>query len=244
MRIGFISGISPKGQNAPYDFDIPNYGKYDVKQLDNGTFNTGRHGRDALRRVKQKIWDVLSLEGVPSDLVDINPDEICEKNMEKIKRYLYKLNDYKKSLYQQLGAHQMYDPVTGVLRECNSVEFHKTLCASRTADEIIEIMGLENYTVAKNLTDLSHPYIDYPEQLAIDLDNLAGEIFTDIGLIFVDEKNGYHIMKNPAPNLEFQRITRGNPRFKVRFRASLRDEQKSGTAQHCQSAGTSTTPTP
>ena len=30
MRIGFISGVSPKGQNEPYDFDIPNYGKYDL----------------------------------------------------------------------------------------------------------------------------------------------------------------------------------------------------------------------
>ena len=244
MRIAFISGTSPKGQNEPFDFDIPNYGKYDVKQLDKDTFNTGRDGRDALRRVKAKIIGILSLVDVPNELAEISPDEISKKNVMNIKRYLNQLNDYKRSLYQQLGVHQMYDPVTGAPRDCNSFEFHKALSATRTQDEIVEIMGLERYTVAKKLDDLSHPYIDSPEQMSIDLNNIAGEIFNDIGLIFVDEKNGYYIMKNPAPSLEFERITRGSPRFRVRFRASLRDEQKTDTAPHCQSAGTSTTPTP
>jgi hypothetical protein len=243
MRIGFISGASPNGQNEPFDFDIPNYGKYDVKQLDKYTFNTGRDGRDALRRVKAKIIGILSLVDAPNVLAEISPDEISKKNVANIKRYLNQLNDYKKSLYKQLFVHQMYDPVTGASNDCNSFEFYKALSVTRTPDEIIEIMGLESYTVAKKLDDLSHPYIDSPEQMTIDLNNIAGEIFNDIGLIFVDEKNGYHIMKNPAPNLEFERITRGSPRFRVRFQTSLRDEQKSDTAQHCQSAGTSTTPT-
>jgi hypothetical protein len=244
MRIAFISGVSPKGQNEPYDFDIPNYGKYDVKQLDHGTFNTGRDGRDALRRVKAKIMGILSLAAVPNELAEISPDEISQKNVARIKRYLHQLNDYKKSLYNQLLVHRMHDPVSGEYKDCNSFEFYKALGVHRTPDEVVGIMGIQSYTIAKKFDDLSHPYIDSPEQMAIDLSNIGGEIFHDIGLIFVDEKNGYHIMKNPAANIEFERITRGSPRFRVRFPASLRDEQKTDTAQHCQSAGTSTTPTP
>lgn len=241
MRIGFISGVPPQGQNMPYDFDIPNYGKYDVKQLDNDTFNTGCDGRAAVRRVKAKIIDILSITDTPHKFAKINPDEISERNIVNIKMYLNQLNDYKKSLYKQLFVHQMYDPVTGVSNDCNSLEFYKTLSVTRTQDEIVEIMGIPSYTVAKKLDDLCHPYIDSPEQFTIDLNNMAAEIFTDIGLIFVDEKNGYYIMKNPVPNIEFQRITRGNPRFRVRFPTSSQGEQKTDTAQHSQSVDTSTT---
>ena len=244
MRIAFISGVSPKGQNVPYDFDIPNYGKYEVKQLDKGTLNTGCKGRRALRPVLRKIEDILLLGDVPIKLPKINLDEISEGNVKNINRYLRELNKHKKSLYDELSVHKMYDPVTGASKVCNSLEFYKALSVTRSPDEVIEIMGLESYTIAKKIVYLSHPYIDSPEQMTIDLNNLAAKIFTDLHLIFVEEQKGYYIMKNPAPNLEFVRITRGTPRFKVNFPASLRDEQKSGTAQHCQSAGTSTTPTP
>ena len=244
-RIAFISGVSPKGQNVPYDFDIPNYGKYDVKQLDNGTFNTGCHGLDALRPVKRKIEDILSRDDAPGELAKTSSDEVCESKFPKIKIFLKHLNTCKKSLYEKLSVHQMHDPVTGASKDCDSIEFYKALSVTRTPYEIIEIMGIESYTVAKKLIGLSQPYIDSPEQMTTDLNNLAAKIFSDIHLIFVNEKNGYYIMKNPVPNLKFARITQGgHPRFRVRFPASLRDEQKSGTAQHCQSAGTSTTPTP
>jgi hypothetical protein len=245
MRIKVISGAEPKGQNVRYDFDIPNYGKYEVKQLDNGTLNTARNGLVAVRDVKQKIEKILSHEDAPAELAETNPDEICEGKFPKIRIFLKQLNDCKKELYEKLSVHKMYDLVTGASKDCDSIEFHKALSVTRTPDEVIEIMGLESYTVVKKLAGLSHPYIDSPGQMDIDLNNMAGEIFTDndIHLIFVEKKKGYYIMNNPAPNLEFVRITRGTPRFKVRFPASLRDEQKSGTAQHCQSAGTSTTPT-
>jgi hypothetical protein len=247
MRIKTISGVEPKGPNVPYDFDIPNYGKYEVKQLDNdGTLNTGCHGRNALRPVKRKIDEILSRDDAPKKLAETSSDEVCEGKFPKIKIFLQKLNACKKYLYEKLSVHQMYDPVTGAYKECDSIEFYKALSITRTPDEVIEIMGLESYTIAKKLVGLSHPYIDSPEQMDIDLNNMANETFTnnDIHLIFVEEQKGYYIMKNPAPNLEFARITRGNPRFRVRFPASLRDGQKTDKARHCQSAGTSTTPTP
>ena len=66
------------------------------------------------------------------------------------------------------------------------------------------------------LQKMDHPYIDEPERFMEDLNSLVGKIFDDIKLIIVDDKKGYMIIED-TKNIEFYRITRGHPRFKVIF---------------------------
>jgi hypothetical protein len=63
---------------------------------------------------------------------------------------------------------------------------------------------------------MEHVYIDEPQKLMEELDSLVGKLFTDLKLIIVHDQKGYLILTDIS-KIQFYRITRGNPRFKVLF---------------------------
>jgi hypothetical protein len=63
------------------------------------------------------------------------------------------------------------------------------------------------------LNDISHEYIINPDKLSNSLNSLVS-IFSELILIFVDEKKGFCILDNIS-NIKFERITRGHPRFRL-----------------------------
>jgi len=66
----------------------------------------------------------------------------------------------------------------------------------------------------KLLKYFTHIYIDNYQLFNDELDNIKS-IFDNKLLIFVDEIKGFYIMTEPMLKVEFIRITRGNPRFKI-----------------------------
>ena len=240
VRLGSIFGISPKGQNSPYDLDIPNIGPHDVKQLDQGTFNTGVSGRDKLRPIKSKIDSILTRDDAPEHIRKISPDEISTGNIQKIYRYVSELQKEKNTLIKNQKFFPRYHPFTGVVDQVSSGEFYMLLVrAKMTTREIMNILGTE-YIHAKRLSKLRHPYIDTPDKMMDDLNGLV-RIFDTIGLIFVDEHKGYYRM---TETITFERVTKGCPRFRAHLQASLPTAPKSDTEQHSQSGDTSTIPSP
>jgi len=225
---------STKGQNSCYDMDIKINNliyKADVKKLDNNTFNTGVDGRDTLRHIKNKldklIFSCNMIYNEPAlifttnerDMIKviskISPDEVCVGNIKKIKKILNILNNKKKEINNKLKNNFIYDIFTGIKKEITNYKFYKLLLLeNKNIDEIINIIGIEDYSQIKLLEYFDHTYINEPILFETELNNLS-EMFDNYILIFVDKLKGFYIMTNPSKNTNFIRITRGNPRFIV-----------------------------
>ena len=211
----------PYGQNSPYDMDIMLDGvkrQSDAKKLDNGTFNTGVKGRDALRPIKTKI-DVLletlrTLEPKPifsaeekariHALSDVSPDELCVKK-------LIHLNSVCVMLKQKQDQIRASLPTVTYLTEKMTVDKCYAIC--EILNRPIPAEYVQYSDTVQLLKLLTHDFINDTDRLNRELNALVS-IFTDIILIFVDKQKGYSILKD-LTNITFQRITRGNPRFRV-----------------------------
>ncbi len=205
------------GQNSPYDMYIKlEDGSYpaDIKQLDRNTFNTGKIGRDKLRPIKKNIESFINLIDCISDnkfftideykqllfFKNISSDEISVGTFKKLNQTIQMLHK-KRTL---LSTRTIIDPFEGNSIEV-SLDKYYTLCKlfekSFCKDEM-DLMGL-----------LNHPYICDSNLLEKEIKELKN-IFEGIILIFVDEYKGYMIIKNPIECINFERITRGTPRFR------------------------------
>ena len=207
-RVASIFKTYPLGQNSPYDLDIQGLGQMDVKQLDtDNSFNTGVEGRNALTPIKSNIQLILCREDSPEHIKAISSDEICRDNIKKIYDYFVELNEQTTALLNQKTC-QIYHPETGQKMIVNPVQYyiaHKNM--NNPVDENIKKFA-EIY---------NHPYVVHPSKMMNDLKNLIN-LFDKIGLIFVSESKGYYM--RTTTEIEFCRITKGRPRFKVRFQTS------------------------
>lgn len=214
------------GQNSNYDMKViinGNQNDCDVKKLDNNTFNVGVKGRDIVRPIKNNISSLLNIfkkisgssiltldeQNKLSKLVDLSPDELCVSNIIKISDMCYIL--CKKQEILKLSLPKVYD----FKKKEKQIEM--------TLDEyfnICQILGesiSDEYDSYKEilifLYNISHIYISNPQLFNESLCNLT-LIFNEIKLIFVDKIKGYCIW-DKIEYINFERITRGHPRFRV-----------------------------
>ena len=232
--LGEVEGTGPYGQNSPYDLDIPSLreSRVDVKELDKGTFNTGVNGRNALRPIKAELANLLTIinligqsSNTPSEIAhtiknlnkkgDKSPDEICESAVRELTKICQQLCDYRISVISKLKLSTTYDSFTGHQSQIRSDAVYRIAIAEgKTPVEIKTKLG-EDYDLSKTVVEhLSHPYILEPQLLVSNLKKLK-LVFEGYTLIFVDETKGYYIMNDPCEKVEFIRITKGSPRFKV-----------------------------
>jgi hypothetical protein len=141
----------------------------------------------------------------------VSPDELAVGTLKKMNDICIMLSAKKNKLRSTL-------PTTSVTILGQTKESPLDLCYN-----ICQKMGIslpEEFSSYEDtlqiLQKMDHPYIDEPERFMEDLNSLVGKIFDDIKLIIVDDKKGYMIIED-TKNIEFYRITRGHPRFKVIF---------------------------
>lgn len=226
-RLAYEFDTKPLGQNFPYDINI-NGEKWELKKLDNGSFNSGKNGRISVALLKQNIID--SLNDAKSFLNEININELsnmidsitdygelCEKKCKEdgTLHSIYKLLNYHKTqLEQNINMVEVFDIDTGNKVLITESEYYKRAMCCKVNIETIKIRLGNNYKNAKLLSYLTHEYIVNPNKILDDFKELKF-IFKDYILVFVDEILGYYPMTNPELKISFQRITRGNPRFYV-----------------------------
>jgi hypothetical protein len=219
------------GQNSDYDMDINAIGPCDVKKLDDLTFNTGVKGRDMLRPIKNKLFNLLdifrkirnssiltpdenSMLLKLEETKEISPDELCVSNISKINDLCTMLHHVLERIQQsfpKLPCNEILIRNKPSEHEISLYQYY-TFCQSVNhtfPDEYV------SYTTALEFQKtISHEYIITPTLLMESLNNLVS-IFNGVTLIFVDDEKGYCIWKQ-MECIQFERITRGNPRFKVR----------------------------
>jgi hypothetical protein len=215
------------GQNSCFDMKIIieniEY-ECDVKKLDNYTFNTGVKGRNALRPIKTKITDLLNsfTKILTSHLLtleektllqtfeDISPDELCVSNIQKLNKICFILNNKRKQLMLNLPITKSFINNDGCVIEINLFDYYQ-ICLILKQEIPVEFDEFKNKLILLN--NISHEYIINPNELQTSLNDLIF-IFTDLKLIFVDEKKGYYIVDSIS-KISFERITRGHPRFRL-----------------------------
>jgi len=220
---------TPLGQNSDYDMKINIEGVIfdcDVKKLDINTFNTGVNGRNALRPIKTKITSLLDLFRIimNSPLItqevkillqnfeNVSPDELCVSNRDKLYEICTILNKTRENIIKTLPEISPFIKNDGsnFIVEMNLFKYYK-ICLESEMDFPVEYEDFRHSLILLN--DISHEYIINPDKLKESLNNLV-KIFSDVKLIFVDEKKGYCIFDNIS-KIKFERITRGHPRFRV-----------------------------
>ncbi len=214
------------GQNSKFDMKIIIEGnEYDceIKKLDSNTFNTGVIGRNNLRPIKYKIFNLFQEFKIISKYTyiseteklklqhfsDVSEDELCCSNISRLYDICSLLNIRRKYILSTLPNVNMtilsdenivlslydYYKISLITKQCIPNEY---LC-------FIDKLNLLNH--------LSHDYIINPYLLKQSLDELIF-MFSKLKIIFVDEKKGYNILYN-INKLIFERITRGCPRFRL-----------------------------
>jgi len=217
------------GQNSSYDM-IPMLNgvmsKCDVKKLDaQNDFNTGKDGRDALRPIKTSISNLLASlntfaksdvftpdeKGMLLLFYDVSPDELAVGTLKKLEEMCSMLYLKKKTLRSTLPLvpftvySQTSDmPLDLFYTNCQKLGLvFPSEFSSRI--ETLEILHL-----------MDHVYINEPKKLVNDLHSLISKIFTDMKIIIADKDKGYMILEDIS-KIQFYRITRGHPRFKIVF---------------------------
>lgn len=223
-----------KGQNSCYDMDITINNKIykaEIKKLDNNTFNTGVNGRNNLRNIKNKLDKLISscnmiynepaliFTLVEKDMIKaiskMSPDEVCVSNIKLISNTLNILNNKKNEIYDKLKKNSIFDAMTGIKKEIDNYKLYKILqIENKNSDEIINIIGIQDFEQIILLEYFEHIYINEPTLFQKELEKLV-EMFNNYILIFVDKIKGFYIMTELTNKINFTRITRGSPRFIV-----------------------------
>lgn len=217
------------GQNSSYDMMIivdSIERKADVKKLDKKTFNTGVEGRNLLRPIKNNITSLLELlsklvgkinltdkeNKEIESLKDVSPDEICVGTLKLLKSVCTNLHNKQKEIRASFPEVKgLINPYTGLLVEMTAEKYYK-LAIEFNFPYPDELLSYRSNLELINL--LNHVYVLDPSRIDTDLNSLT-IIFDDIILIFVDNEKGYYILKDHKDIIKFERITRGNPRFRV-----------------------------
>lgn len=222
-------GAKTLGQNSTYDM-IPTLNgvkiKCDVKKLDaQNDFNTGKEGRDVLRPIKTYLTILLDYMSVfaksevftaderteLSRFHDVSPDELAVGTLKRLKEVCAMLSLKKKTLRSTLPIVQF--EVFSQKKEM-SVDLVYSICQKSDVIFPAEVHSFMETILI--LQKMDHIYIDNPDRLVEDLDSLVEKIFTDTKVIIVDKNKGYMILENTSM-IQFYRITRGHPRFKIIF---------------------------
>jgi len=223
-----------QGQNSPYDMMPLLNGivtKCDVKKLDKqDDFNTGVNGRDVLRPIKALHAELLEsikifvksarftddekakLElKVKKPNKDVSPDELSVGNLKILEEICHMLKKKKEELRSKLPGVEF--------NACGEdgkmpLELFYTLYQTLRRDFPPKFSSYIDAILI--LQKMDHIYIDNPSKFREDLNALVGKVFTDMKLIIVHETKGYFILEN-IEKIQFLRITKGHPRFKVIF---------------------------
>lgn len=218
-----------RGQNSSYDM-LPMLNgietKCDVKKLDRqNDFNTGREGRDVLRPIKMlhtTFLDSLNVF-VKSDLFtfeekaklvcieSVTPDEVPVGAIRKLQEICVMLNLKKKILLSRLPTVPF--TANGQTKEM-PLDLYYSVCKKLDLD-FPNVFSSYIDTILI-LQKMDHIYIDEPRKFMEDLHDIVGKLFADVRIILVDNDKGYMILPD-ANRIQFYRITRGHPRFRVMF---------------------------
>ena len=215
------------GQNSGYDMNITIDGvtiPCDVKKLDKYTFNTGVKGRNLLRPIKHKLTELLTTfkklcdssfvscdeKELLSTFERISPDELCVSVIHKISHACLALHKKREGILQHIPSVTPLLNIDGVPIE---MSLYKYYCICKIMDTPLPIQYTPYINNLSLLDYLSHEYIVEPTQFTESLQSLIS-MFSELKLIFVDEHKGYCIW-NDIERIKFERITRGNPRFRV-----------------------------
>jgi len=231
LKVACELGTCNLGQNSPYDIEIELDGKkkkYDVKKLDTqNDFNTGKEGRDALRRIKHLhtslIDSVAELSAnhinvftrdeitLLSQFTKVSPDELAVGTLNKLRNVCEMLHCKEKSLRSTLPTIQ-FTSLSQIMDI--PIDIYHGICKKLGLPFPTEYSHLEE--TIHILRKMDHVYILNPALFTSELDRLVDNIFADVKLIIVDEEKGYMFIED-STKIKFYRITRGNPRFKVMF---------------------------
>ena len=231
LKVACELGTCNLGQNSPYDIEIEFDGikkKYDVKKLDTqNDFNTGKEGRDALRRIKHLhtslLDSVTELSAnyskmftrdeitLLSQFHKVSPDELAVGTLNKLHNLCELLHHKEKTIRSTLPTIQF----TSLSQTIDiPIDIYHGICKKIGLPFPTEHSHLEE--TIHILQKMEHVYILNPALFMSELDRLVENIFADVKLIIVDEEKGYMFMED-LTKIKFYRITRGNPRFKVVF---------------------------
>jgi hypothetical protein len=233
-RIANLFKTTPKGQNVPYDIDLPNCYKNqkgEVKQLDEAnTFIVGRDGRDLLRPIKSKIiklFEIFNILESSTHIIDcdikkkmghianISPDEICKTNISRINELCKYVNNLKTITREKLTYINIHDSITGLQTKIHTLKAYAIMVAEQQSIfDIKKTLSNEQFDFAHLLTIIEHPYINDTSLMDNDLNSIC-DMFSLSTLIFVNEKGYYILCSNINHKICFERITGGRPRFKV-----------------------------
>jgi hypothetical protein len=231
--------------------------KFEVKAPDGGdSFVCARNGRDALRPIKTEIADLLLrfkkisgcslipvvIRGAVQELSTVSPDELCDGNIVKLGETCRALSELCQTLRASLPTVSLFNPFTAERTEVIAdryVATAKVWGIPETA--LIEKVGAEVLATVRFLDSLANVYIETPDRLVADLTSLR-DIFRGYVLVLVHKDKGYYLMTSAETKITFNRITLGNPRFKVdvmeRPAALRRGGQRRRRGQHSPAAGT------
>jgi hypothetical protein len=212
------------GPNFPYDMKPILNGVEtvcDVKKLDTqDDFNTAKKGRDALRSfmmLHTKLLDSLPffaksnifLDDQKTQLVrcaSMSPAELAVGSLQQIEGVCKMLHSKKNQILSKLPL----VPCTfGRQTKEVRLDFVWQFCKE---NEEYSCHREEVLVVRK----MNQVYIDKPNKFMEDLHSLAHKLFENLKIIIVDEVKGFMIIENTSA-IQFLRITRGSPRFKVLF---------------------------
>jgi hypothetical protein len=226
-------GASVLGQNSPYDMDAVVEGvmrKIEVKEPDAAnSFTCGRNGRDALRPTKARIEELLLVcaelgespllvaghQALVREVAAISPDEVCGRNIKKLTTVCTELNGFSTQVMRGLPTLPLYNPFTGKSQEVSALRYYETGRSwGMTEGALREKLGDAYASVQFVVRTLTVFYIQSPAKLEADLQGLRS-IFSGYILVLVHPEKGYYLMENADSTIEFNRITRGHPRFRV-----------------------------
>ena len=214
------------GQNSNHDMNIVLNNvvvECDVKKLDSYTFNTGVKGRNAVRPIKHLITDLLRIfkniskssllsseeKAMLIALEEISPDEICVSKLEKIQDACFMLHIKYALFHNYLPIVFMFEDTPNPL----ALRLDKYYSMCLILQKPLPSEAAQYTDILVFITEITHKYVLYPYTFKEDISGLVS-IFKDVTLIFVDEKQGYCIWDNIS-SITFERITRGNPRFRL-----------------------------
>jgi hypothetical protein len=231
-RLSSILGLQTMGQNSPYDIVMHDGNDGDIKQLDkDGSFNSGVRGRDVLRPIKEGIGRFLSdlqgiieagkdyfseeLKSTMQSLLDKSPDEMCPPALKSLDESFKELNIMRSTLGESLIYQEVSLPNGKKDKKRDDIWYNMLIASCYSDSEVCNEMGQQRFLQAKLYNVLKHPYIIDAEKMMHELRNLP-RIFDNKWLFYVDEKKGFYPVFNAGCNVEFQRITKGSPRFVVK----------------------------
>jgi hypothetical protein len=189
VKTTFMCNTTPLGQNSDYDLkncdhlDGTKRDKGDVKELDKGTFNTGKVARIAYRPIARKIDSLLvRFKQLSEKLGEKDPGELCVAALKSIDELCSRLLTRRLALESTLPAVKpMVDGDSGQEIPMTALEKYR-LCMinGRNLSDTLE----PQRETLQFLDITEHEYILEPTKMMRELNELRN-IFKEVVLFFV-----------------------------------------------------------